>query len=566
MLAHHSPDPRARRLDISTTPPLRTPRQSPHSPWAPRLLTAFTIGLICVALFIASHHRSSSPLPLAWLPPSSLPRSLSLPLAPHLVLPSADAVSRNPALAFLPHPALKPTPEFLATLPSRCGHWMSSYIAFHNSVASGAFFLDGINRTGEVPIPPISVYRVDPAKRLGGISDRWPPLSTAALVSVLIGRALFIDWPGYEAAYTHVHLPWLVNTTWRDVYWQWTWYKENVAAVKAALSSGLPPPSPPPLLNQSALVVPEADVCDTGTHDNGLTFRQSSPAVVIEDLKSSAELREHYRPHVPVVWMTQEFWSKGLITKFYVSELRWELWTMGMREATTHGCMINLFMALNAEVQALFAPYALRLRSPGQMTVGMQIRMGDVAMTGKGQLSEQNVKDVSWQEDDQMLARYITAWTRCAQQLIDLHAIPDPSHSSHPLPTLLFLVADSVRVRSLLQAELGEKLLVVQPGGVMKVGHTDVGDPLLFNGSRTALAKESAGDYLRMAAGEQWLLAYCDYLVIEHLGSGFGRSASFRSVKVGHTFNARSGRRCDAEGDEGGPLMVKDFDSFGHRY
>ena len=434
---------------------------------------------------------------------------------------------------------------------------MPSYIAFHNAVSSSRYFLDGINATGAVPTLPLSVYRVDPEKRLGGISDRWPPLSTALLVSVLTQRALFIDWPGYEEAYTHVHLPYLTNTTWREVYHNWRWYVDHVDDVKAALAAHRTPPSPPRVPDPYNVSVSMADVVDTGTHDNGLTFEHGEPTVVIEQLQSASQLRQLYHPDKAVVWVTQAFWSKGLLTKFFNSNLKYELWDMGLREATCHGCMINLLMQVNRRVMQLFAPYALRLRQVGMTTIGLQIRLGDVAMTGKALLTEQSKKDTEWLDDDARLLRYTGGWTSCAQQLLDLHA--DAVNASH----LLFLVADSVRLRALLEAQLGPRLLVVHPEGQLKVGHTDVGDPLLFNGTLTQLSKDSAGDYLRMAAGEQWLLAYCDYLVIEHMGSGFGRSASFRSVKVGHTWNARGRQRCD--GDTG-HLTVKDFDSFGHRY
>ena len=530
-----------------------------------RAVVGLSAALGCLALLVLAQQQSLvAPFPTHWLPSM---RALSSPAAagassfflrPHLPPPPTLAdVQRDPAQAFLPHPALKPTPEYLATLPSRCGHWMPGYIAFHASVASGRYFLDGLNRTGEVPVAPLAVYRVNPEERLGGISDRWPPLSTALLVSVLVQRALFIDWPGYEAAYTHVHLPYLTNTTWRDVYAMWQWYGLNKDAVLSALRAGRPPPRPPRLSSVNVTVA-AADLLDTGTHDLGLTREHGEATITIEEVQSSQALREAYHPERAVVYMTQAFWSKGLLTKFFASPLREELWAMGLRLATCHGCMINLLMAVNRRVMDLFAPYALRLRQLDQLTVGLQIRMGDAAMTGKAGLTEQHQADLRWQDDDATLLRYLHMWTQCAQQLLDLHA--DAVNQTH----LLFLVSDSAKARGLLMQEIGAPLLTVVPEGELALGHTDTGDPLLFNGTKTALDKNRAGDYLRMAAGEQWLLAYCDFLVIEHLGSGFGRSASFRSIKVGHTWNARQrGQRCD---DDHGQLTVSDFDSFGHRY
>ena len=449
-------------------------------------------------------------------------------------------------------------------LPSRCGTWMGDYAAFHASVASGRYFVEQLNTTGAVTMLPLLVYRVDPKARLGGISDRWPPLSMAMLVALLTRRAIFIDWPGYDAAYTHIHLPYLVNTTWLEVYSQWQWYKANADAVKAALASNTPLPTPPVYDPAQPPAISPDDTLDTGTHDNGLTFPRSplvpNGYVTIEKLTSLADIRGYYQPDSkPVVYATQAFWSKGLITKFYVAGgMRDVLLGMGLRENVCHGCMINFLLSINARVMAMFAPYALQLRVRGVQTVGMQIRMGDASMTGLEGLSEKNKADLAWQQDDTRLLQHVHRWTDCAEQLLAVHATR--ANES----TQLFLVSDNTRVRTLLQQEFGSRLLVVPTGSdEFPIGHTDTGDPKLFNASRSSLQLDRAGSYLRVAAGEQWILAYNDWLVIEHEGSGFGRSASFRSVKVGHTWNGRGRYRCDGET---GVLTVKDFDIFGHRY
>ena len=471
-------------------------------------------------------------------------------------------ITTDPTLAFAPHPALKPTPEYLATLPSRCGKWMADYAAFHSSVASGRYFVEQLNATGAVPVLPLLVYRVDPKQRLGGISDRWPPLSTAMLVALLTRRAIFIDWPGYDAAYTHIYLPYLVNTTWPEVYSKWQWYKANADAIKAALQSHTPLPTPPPYNPAEPPTIPPTDVLDTGTHDNGLTFPRSTLVpkayVVIEELTSLDDIRRYYQPQTPIVYATQAFWSKGLITKFYAGGMRDVLLGLGLRENVCHGCMINFLLSINRQVMAMFAPYALQLLRLDVTTVGVQIRMGDASMTGLEGLSEKIKADIAWQQDDRQLMMHVHKWINCSQQLLAVHATgPDQ-------PTQLFLVSDNTRVRTLLQQEFGERLLMVPTGSdEFPIGHTDTGDPKLFNASRSTLHLDRAGQYLRVAAGEQWILAYSDWLVIEHEGSGFGRSASFRSVKVGHTWNGRARRRCDGEQ---GALTVKDFDIFGHRY
>ena len=481
-------------------------------------------------------------------------------------LPALPDITADPTLAFAAHPALKPTPEYLATLPSRCGTWMADYAAFHASVASGRYFVEQLNATGAVPVAPLLVYRVDPKARLGGISDRWPPLSMAVLVALLTRRAIFIDWPGYDAAYTHIHLPYLVNTTWLEVYAKWQWYRTNAKGIKASLASHSQLPTPPPYNASKPPIVNADDTLDTGTHDNGLTFPRSehfpTGYVTIENLTSVDTLRQHYQPQIAVVYATQAFWSKGLVTKFYVAGgLRDILHdTYGLQENVCHGCMINFLLSINRRVMQMFAPYALRLRALHTTTVGMQIRMGDASMTGLEGLSEKKKADVEWQQDDKKLLRHVHEWTSCTQQLLNLHANSHDANQS----SLLFLVSDNARVRTLLQAEYGERLLTVPTGSdEFPIGHTDTGDPALYNASISTLHLDRAGQYLRVAAGEQWILAYNDWLVIEHEGSGFGRSASFRSMGVRHTFNGRGKHRCDSEM---GALTVKDFDIHGHRY
>ena len=69
--------------------------------------------------------------------------------------------------------------------------------------------------------------------------------------------------------------------------------------------------------------------------------------------------------------------------------------------------------------------------------------------------------------------------------------------------------------------------------------------------------------YLQVAAGEQWLLAWCDYLVIDHMASGFGRSAALRSLRVGRAWDGRAHHRCDGDS---GYLTVTEWEQIGHKY
>ena len=260
-----------------------------------------------------------------------------------------------------------------------------------------------------------------------------------------------------------------------------------------------------------------------------------------------------------MVFVTSAFGGKGLTHYFYQSEaLRRELEARGLRQALCHGCMINLVLGLSEEVKGRFAPFAARLRSPDVLTVGIQMRMGDAAMTGDSALSAQHKADIAWQNDDGRLLQHANSFLQCAQQLVDLH-------STRPQQRVLyFVVSDSARLRGLLTRHLSANLslLIIPSDGEFRVGHTDSGDKSLYH-QASALRKEEVSRYLQVAAGEQWLLAWCDYLVIDHTASGFGRSAALRSLRVGRAWDGRQHRRCD--GDTGA-LTVKEWELIGHKY
>lgn len=499
---------------------------------------------------------------------SSSTQNAIVPIAA-LTSPSSIDELSSPLDAFADTPYLKPTPEALALLPSRCGNWMKRYAALHAHIASGAWFIEQINATGTLSIaPPMMIYWVNVKERLGGISDRWPVLSTAMVLAVLTDRAIFIDWEGYEAAYYHPNLPYLHNTTWRHIYGQYQWYREHASEVYTAIQYNreqqqhnstfvpIPLPSPPPIDIETK--IDKSEYFITGFHETeGIVSPKGSTR--LHEFKGGIPvLRGVFPSHKAVIIAEQTFWAKGLIRRFYENEeVTRALHELGLREALCHGCMINFVLHINEEVMSMFAPYALQLRQLHQLTVGVQIRMGDSHMTGGAGMTERQRADTAWQRDNEKLLRHGMTFMGCGEQLIDIHRISDDQ------PTLFFLVSDHVGLRGMLQERYGQRLLVIPTSDRFSIGHTDIGDPSLYNTTISTLKRDRAADYLRVAAGEQWILAYNDFLVIEHEGSGFGRSAAFRSLQVGNTWKGRGGPRCD--GDKGA-LTVVDWDLFGHRY
>ena len=420
------------------------------------------------------------------------------------------------------------------------------------------FFVRSFLETQSFPVPQLLVFHINTERLTGGISDRWPILSTAMVVSLLTSRSLFFDWSGHEAAYAHPNLPSLHNTSWQLVYHRWRWYSSNTALFSSLLANGTSPslwPVPPPL-NLSSFSLQSEHAVRGRTHDYALTFEGNPASPVVSQISSLTELRSYYPASAPLVFFAASWGGKGLTHYFYQSEpLRTELERLGLRQALCHGCLVNFALSINAEVQSMFAPYAWQLARPGTLTVGVQLRMGDVAMKGKEMLTAKQREDVAWQDDDALLLRHAESFVSCARQLVSMHA------QTAEQPHLIFIVSDSVRLRSLLSAHLNHTL-IIPATPPFAVGHTDTGDLSIF-GPGSALSVSEGRRYLQVAAGEQWLLAWCDFLVIDHMGSGFGRSAVLRSLKVSSAWDGKRHQRCDSDS---GMLTVSDWEKVGHKY
>ena len=276
------------------------PRPPPPTPLFLSILTWLPLLLLLVAtltyaftypLLHDSHTIGGSPNPLPRLLTPSSPSSPSSSLTPSPLHPSLP----SSPFSLSPHPLLKPLPDSRVLLPSVCGSWLAPYQSFHASLTSGVYFLSHFVATGAFPPhpPPLLIFRIDVHSTTGGISDRWPILSTAMLIAVLTDRAIFFDWPGYTRAYAHPHLP-SMATPWQAVYHQWRWYTANTALFTPLRANNTLPhlwPSPPPYDPSTFSPPPASHVLHARTHDYkrcSMRWTRSRPCRSWRGLRSCA--------------------------------------------------------------------------------------------------------------------------------------------------------------------------------------------------------------------------------------------------------------------------------------
>ena len=471
---------------------------------------------------------------------------------------SDSAATSSP---YRPSTLLKPLPEHRALLPSVCGSWISDYQQLHASMSSPAYFTSHFLQHQSFPVPQLLSFYIDTGSTTGGISDRWPILSTAFLIALLTNRAIYFDWPNHDTAYSHPNLPYLHNTTWRTVYGRWRWYEERLELFKTLHANGTAVqqwPEPPADVGSTVVLDAANHLLHGKTHDVALLFEGDAKAYVVTELPSVDALRALYPSTRPVVYIQAAYGGKGLTHYFYDNNnLRPELERLGLRRELAHGCAMNILLGLNEEVERMFEPFARQLVQPGTLTVGIQIRMGDVSMIGQAGLTEKQKADVAWMSDDNALLRHGGMFMRCAQQLADMH------RTSPTQPVLYFIVSDHVHLRALLATHYNDTLVVPNQEPFV-VGHTDTGDRSLYSAT-SKLRSNAASRYLQVAAGEQWLLGWTDYMVIDQAGGGFGRSAALRSLRLGRAWDGKKANQQRCDGDTGF-LTTKDWVSLGHKY
>lgn len=193
---------------------------------------------------------------------------------------------------------------------------------------------------------------------------------------------------------------------------------------------------------------------------------------------------------------------------------------LGLRPDTAFGCAYTFLFAPRPEALALLAPAAARLREPGALRIGLQIRTGDDAFFTPGAVGPFGTQ------------RTLDAFAACAS---DAEAA---WRASEAQPVVWFVVSDSAAVRRRM-AELFPRKAVSPLG--LNLNHSCPGGLNRAPGWRWALTqcdRANASDPTNPAAvsaAEQWLLAECDVFVLSR-HSGFGRLAAARSLRWGSTY------------------------------
>jgi hypothetical protein len=208
---------------------------------------------------------------------------------------------------------------------------------------------------------------------------------------------------------------------------------------------------------------------------------------------------------------------------------------------------MNFILRPNKQVMDSFAHITNILLDPSVVTIGLQIRGGDAVMKGE--------------KTSDALSRVKENWRffQCAEALSDV-LITRPNQT-----VKWYLIGDDALLREGAKKIYGDRIITMLQGeSGMRIGHTDPNDRRIYNSkSEQFMPKNLASTYLQMAAGEQWLLAYCDRLVIDQYRSGFGRSAALRSMRVGHAWDGRYRGSCK---EEVGFLTTNHWAQIGHFY
>ncbi|GBF99983.1 hypothetical protein Rsub_13115 [Raphidocelis subcapitata] len=204
---------------------------------------------------------------------------------------------------------------------------------------------------------------------------------------------------------------------------------------------------------------------------------------------------------------------------FHNPRARARLHAMGLRPDTAFGCAYTFLFSPRPDALALLAPAAARLRAPGALRVGIQIRTGDDAFFTPGAVGPFGTPS------------QLGAFAACAAEA------EAAWRAAEGQPVVWFLVSDSAAVRRR-AAELYPGKVVTALG--LNLNHSCPGGLARAPGWRWELTqcdRANASDPTNPAAvsaAEQWLLAECDVFVLS-ARSGFGRLAAARSLRWGAT-------------------------------
>jgi hypothetical protein len=197
-----------------------------------------------------------------------------------------------------------------------------------------------------------------------------------------------------------------------------------------------------------------------------------------------------------------------------------ELLDFGLRPDTAFACAFRYLFRPRPEVVADFQPTWDRLADPAVLAIGIQVRIGDQVFRG----IENDTGEDAW--------RSAAPYFECAAEIERSRALSGQT-------VLYFLVSDSLALRRMAKARLGDKVL------------TDVDTPsahsTCFDGGACTLDAQVRA--LRQAAGDMLSFSKADYHVYTD-GSGYGRVGAWMSLHWHHQYAVSVGngaggvRRC----------------------
>jgi hypothetical protein len=422
----------------------------------------------------------------------------------------------------------KSLPEIRALSPSICGRWMKSYQAFHASVSSGRYFVEEFAKHGKLPDPPVLIFRVNPLLASGDIGELWAILSTAMVTAILTRRAIYFEWPE-NFSYSYPNLPYLSNTSAHQVYHKWVYYREEIDVLQDiraynsrnhSRNHQLTYPVAPHHDDSDQWFVDEKNgwkrswqIMSVTTHEDNLLFEGLFPDTKVVNLTSVVHLRELFVR--PFVHFSLTPGNKGLIRYFFANPvLGTHLRKLGLQEHSCYGCLINFLLGLSGAVKNLFESYAYILLTPSILTVGMHLYT-DFSVTNH---QIENPPEINYEQ-------LINPTFACAERFVHLH------RTSPHQRVVFYLITNNANLR--------QHLLKIQTNFTNPKSQTS----LLIFPTETFLRTVSHDNDIftlsQINAGEHWLLSYCDYLIINNHPSGFGSSASLRSLESGHTFMSK---------------------------
>eukprot|EP00121_Abeoforma_whisleri_P001966 Awhi_evm1s1761 len=293
-----------------------------------------------------------------------------------------------------------------------------------------------------------------------GMSDRVTSLATLFMIALLTDRAFVIDWIDPESFTKAFHSPWLgdalvVNRTHIDEY-EFT-MKDPFEKIEGTGFVG-------------------------AGHPSGAVFENDNFNSKVYEEKKKLVLHTN---HGNIIRLFENpYYRQRLIYEF------------GLTPEIAPACILDFLFRPNGEVVNRFPKTLQQLQSTDYLTIGVQVRIGDVSFSPSTETKENN--DFSF---------VFGSFFKCAEDLEK--ALGDQQ-------VKFFLITDNREFKQIAKEKYKEKLIITD---TLDMGHTS-------NKNQDALISSAA---------EQYLFSLPSYKIISSF-SGFGRLGAARSILVNNLY------------------------------